>query len=78
MQVMPVETHRRLQCPLCRCPWPDEDKMPLAQLMSQLRLCRTRQVAKLTMKLEILGGDFFLTNIEAMVLDQKTKDKNLE
>jgi len=52
MQVMPVETHRRLQCPLCRCPWPDEDKMPLAQLMSQLRLCRTRQVAKLTMKLE--------------------------
>lgn len=79
MQVMPVETHRRLQCPLCRCPWPDEDKMPLAQLMSQLRLCRTRQVAKLTMKLEILGGDFFLkANIEAMVLDPKTKDKNLE
>ena len=49
---MTHETRSRLGCPLCRCPWPEEDQVPLSEIIAQLRLCRTRKVAKLAVKLE--------------------------
>lgn len=48
---MTHETRSRLGCPLCRCPWPDGDRVPLSEIMAQLRACRTQQVAKLATKL---------------------------
>lgn len=52
LEIMTHETRSRLGCPLCRCPWPEEDQVPLSEIIAQLRLCRTRKVAKLAMKLE--------------------------
>ncbi|CAK9062627.1 unnamed protein product [Durusdinium trenchii] len=43
---MTPETQGRLACPLCRCPWPDEHQLSLAEVVSQLRNCRLRTVVK--------------------------------
>ena len=50
LEIMTHETRSRLGCPLCRCPWPETAS--LSEIMAQLRLCRTRQVAKLANSLE--------------------------
>ena len=52
MQNLHAETRRRLCCPLCRCCWPEEEDVPLDQIMVQLRQCRVKKLAKNVGKLE--------------------------